>query len=160
MAQDIAQIDLIARHVHLARDLAVDDAFQWIGAKPVLNGTFHATRAPDGLVYGQPNASDEREAIAAETLTATFGIELHDTEDEEKTSDRNTQLHIRLSEEWSDAILDLTDQRLPSLDEVGPEGYSAIHPRPVTETAAVSEHVPDNSITGSLRGRLCERRPV
>ncbi|MEM9013109.1 MAG: neuraminidase-like domain-containing protein [Pseudomonadota bacterium] len=142
-----------------AASLSIDGAFQWTGAKPVLTGTFHPTRAPDGLVYGQLNAADARETSTVETLTATFGIELYDAPAPDPDAAKagpdpshTTQLHIRLSEDWSDAILDLTGQRLPSLDESGPDGYTAIHPRPVTETAAVSEQVLHNALTGSLRG--------
>lgn len=145
--------------------LTIDGAFQWSGAKPVPNGTYHPTRAPDGLIYGQLNGSDTRDAIAKETFTVAFGIDLPgapgDAENAARqVSPQKTSLHIRLSEDWSDAIMDLGGGLLTFFEDYAPQGYGSVHPKPVTETRGIVDQYNISSTHGSLadiHGRYTSR---
>ncbi|MGH1542605.1 MAG: neuraminidase-like domain-containing protein [Arenicella sp.] len=142
----------IEGEIHSSIDtLTLDGAFEWSGSKPVLNGTYHPTRAPDGLVYGQLNESNDRSPISKETFTVTFGVDFmgqSGTAVEQagegevplpsETSKHRAALHIRLSEGWSDAIIDLGAEILTHFDHKAPSGYQSIYPNLVLETNAVA----------------------
>lgn len=116
--------------------LTIDGAFEWTGAKPSLYTTFHPTLAPAG-VAGKLGTSRDHDSSAMDTLTVTFAIGLPTAAKEPKIT--KTALHIRLSEEWSDAILNLNQDPVTIFADNAPNGYASIHPRPVAETNAVAD---------------------
>ena len=117
--------------------LTIDRAFQWTGEKPFIYATYQPTLAPAGLVNGKLGASTDREGSSTDTLTVTFGVGLAATPNAEQPN--KAALHIRLSEEWSDAILDLEDQLNTIFEDNAPDGFTSIHPRPLVETNAVAD---------------------
>ncbi len=125
--------------------LLLDAAFEWSGSKPILNGTYHPTRAPDGLVYGKLQQMSF--TSSGDTLCTSFGIDLPANQDDD-TDQRNnagpeskkTALHIRLSDDWSDAILEWGGSLVTFFQDNSPNGYVAIHPQPVSETQGVVDH--------------------
>lgn len=137
--------------------MSVDGAFEWTGKKPVLNGTYHPTRAEKGLEYGKLQSISR--AATNETLMASFGIDL-DIPGEEKP--QTTALHIRLSDEWSDAILEWEGSLVTTFDDAAPTGYASVYPRPVDEYNAISDEksirsdLPDlTQFVADFKGKAC-----
>nr|WP_298412649.1 neuraminidase-like domain-containing protein [uncultured Halomonas sp.] len=124
--------------------LTVDGAFQWSGAKPTLGVTYHPTQAPAGAVNGSLQGGTNKAASQADTLIVTFGIDFGvdlaaASRADEKDEVPLVPLHIRLSDEWSDAILNPGEALITQFATSAPNGYSSIHPRPVADQAAHSE---------------------
>ncbi|WP_147113279.1 neuraminidase-like domain-containing protein [Tateyamaria sp. syn59] len=123
------------------KELSVDGAFEWMGEKPVLNGTYHPTRAENGLEYGKLQRINR--AASNETLMASFGITLarNVSKDDDKVDlkTHETALHVRLSDEWSDAILEWNGTLVTTFDNAAPDGYASVYPRPVDEYNAIAD---------------------
>ncbi|QBF33360.1 neuraminidase-like domain-containing protein [Thalassococcus sp. S3] len=123
------------------KELSVDGAFEWMGEKPVLNGTYHPTRAENGLEYGKLQRINR--AASNETLMASFGITLarNVSKDDDKVDlkTHETALHVRLSDEWSDAILEWNGSLVTTFDNAAPDGYASVYPRPVDEYNAIAD---------------------
>ncbi|MDO6587670.1 neuraminidase-like domain-containing protein [Salipiger sp. 1_MG-2023] len=125
--------------------VSLGDAFEWTGARPEMKGTYHPTRAPDNLyTYGVLDPQPNDSAPSGETLTVSFGIDLPEQTAEASPTDaantrRSTSLHIRLSQEWSDAILDLNRAIDTAAEDSAPAGYTPVHPRLVSDFAVVAD---------------------
>ncbi|APX10391.1 neuraminidase-like domain-containing protein [Tateyamaria omphalii] len=143
-------------------DLSIDGAFEWTGEKPVLNGTYHPTRAEDGLVYGKLQGFSR--AATNETLMASFGIDLGIAGNKDA---QMTALHIRLSDEWSDAILEWDGALVTTFDDAAPKGYASVYPRPVDEYNAISDEnsvrtpLPDlTHFVADFKGKACTAKAL
>ena len=148
--------------------LTLDGAFQWSGPKPKLSTTYHPTRAAAGTVNGTLHAATDRDGAQADTLIVTFGVDFGvdltptsraDTRDEA----RLVPLHVRLSDEWSDAILNPGEALITDFETNAPAGFSSIHPRPVVDMNAYSEppvfkHF--TSLPASTQGRYKVQHPT
>jgi hypothetical protein len=110
------------------QSLFIDGAFEWTGVKPVLTSTYHPTRGVDGLVYGRLDETKTEHGSEYlslnETLVASFGIAF---------GGKQIAAHIRLSDEWSDTILDLDGTLSTVFEENAPSGYASIHSEPILE---------------------------
>ncbi|MEM8581515.1 MAG: toxin complex protein, partial [Pseudomonadota bacterium] len=135
--------------------LRINGAYEWTGARPVLKGTYHPTRAPDGQVYGQ--LQEISRTTSGNTLLVSFGIDLPSSDGSE--SPQQTALHIRLSDEWSDAILEWNAALVTIFDDEAPEGFAAVYPRPVDQFRALAEqynisttHAQPTDLSGKFTG--------
>ncbi|MEM7730640.1 MAG: neuraminidase-like domain-containing protein, partial [Pseudomonadota bacterium] len=125
--------------------LTVDGAFEWTGAKPWLYATYQAKESLGGLEYGTLGVVPGAEGSGNDTLTVVFGVDLNG---QPEASDRAeaasgpsllSALHLRLSEEWADAIFNLNETLLTDVNESPPTGFEGISVRPLTMTKTVAE---------------------
>lgn len=113
----------------------VDGAFETYGQEPKIYSTLHPAKSNAALSYGRMNASSSVEKQP--TIAVTFGVTFQDRDKEEDPQE--TALHIRLTADWADSILEIPAQVPKSFEENAPTGYSAVHSKLVSGFRAIPD---------------------
>ncbi|MBX2867804.1 MAG: hypothetical protein KTR18_03985 [Acidiferrobacterales bacterium] len=120
-----------------------DGAFEWNAGKPILIGTYQPTH----LLNGQFHDDQLKNDPGQDTLSITFGIDLpgisaavasKESERQSLPTLQQTTLRISLSDNWSEAVLDVNSTLNPLIINAAPTGYSPIHAGLYSQNRAIS----------------------